>query len=544
MSGAKIAVIGWDSATFDVIRPLAQAGALPHLARLMERGGWSDLRSTQHPLSPTAWASFMTGMNPGKHGVYDFVCLHDDGAGHSQFQLSSGAHVRQPTLWARLGDAGRRVAVVNVPMTYPPAPVHGVLIAGMDTPAHARNVTHPPALLDEIEARFGPYVIDPRARGLPWQTVARFTQTYVRSLCESVQQQGEVTRHLLAGDKFDFLTVVFTAADRVQHALGHLLAGTVTPDDGIGQVYRACDAATGRILEALGDEWTILVMSDHGATSYHRVFAPNAWLAAQGYLRLRPAPRRMPFAETLAPLRRRLRRRLGQTAEGEPGLGAFLDRIIWEQTRAFAIGAFGSIYLPTRDRFRQGALAGGAAYDALCDELIAGLLALRDPQSGSAIVRAVHRRHEVYDGPYAHLAPDLLLETDDGYFVRNNLDHQQGQMVADAGRYSARSLAHTGMHTPDGILVAAGGPFAARGQQPPAHIMDLTPTILYLNGLPLPSTLDGQPLLSWLQPEYTAQQPVIWAETDAAADAAADAAYSERDAAVVAEHLRSLGYLS
>lgn len=540
---SKIAVIGWDAATFQVIRPLIEAGALPHLGQLMERGAWGSLRSTVHPLSPTAWASFMTGMNPGKHGIYDFISLREGGT----FQLTNGGDLRQQTLWSRLSEAGRTVAVMNVPMTYPPVAVNGFLIAGMDTPAHATDYTYPANLRTEIESHFGPYQIDVRARGLPWQSVAHFTDTYVDRLCASVHQQGHVARYLLEKTELDFLMVVFTATDRVQHALGHLLAGPVTPDDGIGRVYRACDAATGQILEALDEDWTIFVMSDHGACAYRRTFEPNAWLMEQGLLKLRPEPRRGPWDDYLGPASRRLRRLLGLPPGSPSGLQRFLERIVWEETAAFALGAFGSIYINARDRFPKGSITSRDTYRAVCDRIVQGMLAVRDPVNDAPIVRRIYRRDEVYQGPNAHLAPDLLLETYEDYFVRNNLDHQEGRLTAPAGRYGARSLAHTGRHTPQGILVAAGRGIVPVGEQPEAQIVDLAPTILYLNRLPVPTTMDGHPLLGWLDPAYVAAHPAQTIQEHLGGTAEGEAlgeGYSTRDAAVIEEHLRNLGYLN
>jgi predicted AlkP superfamily phosphohydrolase/phosphomutase len=287
MNARKMAIIGWDGATFDVINPLIQAGALPNLKHLMSKGAWGQLASTLHPISPTAWTSFMTGMNPGKHGVFDFVGPDEDG----RFRVVSGGAVRAETLWARLSRAGRRVAVVNVPMTYPPEPVNGFLVSGMDAPRRNQAFTHPPELARELHDRFGGYQVGVRARAVALTAVNSFTPRYVRRLCDLTRLHGEVACDLLEHHSPDFLAVVFIATDRAQHALGHLMTDGISPDDGIGQVYRACDRALGGILEKLDDDWTVLLMSDHGACAYQRVFELGTWLAMQGWLRLHPVRR-------------------------------------------------------------------------------------------------------------------------------------------------------------------------------------------------------------------------------------------------------------
>jgi predicted AlkP superfamily phosphohydrolase/phosphomutase len=482
----------------------------------------------------------MTGMNPGKHGVFDFIGMGED----EHFRVVNGGAVRAETLWARLSRAGQRVAVINVPMTYPPEPVNGFLIAGMDAPRQDRAFTHPPELESELRDRFGGYREGVRARGRIRTSVERFTARYVKELCDVTRLHGEVACYLLERHPIDFLMVVFTAPDRVQHALGHLMADGVSPEDGIGRVYRACDSALGRILERLDDDWTTLVMSDHGACAYHRVFELGTWLEMQGWLRLRPASRSSRLAESLAPARRLLARLTGQIAQGKPRLEGFLDRIVWSETRAFALGAFGSIYINTRDRFPGGIVEPGREYQAICEQIAEKLMSVRDPATREPIVHAVHQAREVYQGPCVHLAPDLLVETTNDYFVRNNLDHEEGRLTYPAGRYRGRSLAHTGRHTSEGILIAAGTPFVPGGDRIGARIIDVTPTVLYLNGLPVPSDMDGRPLLDWLDPGYCKTHPVRRAAPQPADKAARDeVSYTEQDAAAVEARLRDLGYM-
>ena len=540
VASQKIAIIGWDAATFDVALPLADTGHLPALARLMRQGGWGPLRSTRHPISPTAWASFMTGMNPGKHGIFDFVGFRPD----NRFRPLTGGALGAKTLWTHLSEAGRRVAVVNVPMTYPPEAVNGFIISGMDAPQQDRAFTHPPELEDVLYDRFGGYREGVRARGRPGTSVERFTRHYVDETCEVTRLHADITCHMLDTHSIDFLMVVFTGPDRVQHALGHLLEADVSPTDGIGRVYRACDEALQRITKRLNDRWITIVMSDHGARAYHRVFELSTWLADQGWLRLRSQARWNQVNSSLAPVWRRLRRLIGRPLPTQLHLAQFLDRIVWEQTQAFALGAFGSIYINTRGRFPQGIVAPGREYEKVCQQITSQLLSARDPETGSPVVRSVHRSVDLYEGPYTHLAPDLLIETTDAYFVRNNLDQEQDRLTYPAGRYQGRSLAHSAKHTEQGMLVASGGPFVARSNQADARIIDLAPTVLHLSGLPLPADMDGEPLLDWLDPQYCEGHPVRWSDTrSVSADADREASYDTQDEAAVESRLRDLGYL-
>lgn len=133
----RVLVIGIDGATFDLIGPWAAGGQLPYLAQLMVEGVHGPLESTLPPVTSPAWPSFATGKNPGKHSVFDFIRPLG-----GQFDLVNATSIKARTLWQILSDAGRRVGVVNVPVTYPPAPLNGFIVSGLPSPKTA-EITYP-----------------------------------------------------------------------------------------------------------------------------------------------------------------------------------------------------------------------------------------------------------------------------------------------------------------------------------------------------------------------------------------------------------------
>src|SRR5262245_31755917 len=124
MSPRRVLMIGLDGATFDLILPWVEAGKLPAFARILSGGAWGPLKSTVPPMTFPAWTSLMTGKNPGKHGVYDFTEREPGGYG---IRFVNANWVKSKTIWRLLSDAGRRVAVLSLPVTYPPEPVNGVM---------------------------------------------------------------------------------------------------------------------------------------------------------------------------------------------------------------------------------------------------------------------------------------------------------------------------------------------------------------------------------------------------------------------------------
>jgi len=112
----KVFVIGLDGATLDLIKPWASQGKLPNLDKVMRQGAYGTLRSTIHPLTAPAWTSFMTGKNPGKHGIFDFISLMPDSY---QITYNNALSRKSPSLWRMLSDAGKKVIVINVPFLVP-----------------------------------------------------------------------------------------------------------------------------------------------------------------------------------------------------------------------------------------------------------------------------------------------------------------------------------------------------------------------------------------------------------------------------------------
>ncbi|HEV3255519.1 MAG TPA: alkaline phosphatase family protein, partial [Gemmataceae bacterium] len=156
-------IIGWDGATFDLIRPWVEEGKLPVIAKILEEGSHGALRSTMPPMTFPAWTSFMTGVNPGKHGIFDFTRRRP---GKYELEFVNGGQRRAPSLWHILSQAGRRVISVSVPCTFPPEPVNGVMISGFDVPGlggagmyvDARGM-HPPELWEELNRQVGGHPI-------------------------------------------------------------------------------------------------------------------------------------------------------------------------------------------------------------------------------------------------------------------------------------------------------------------------------------------------------------------------------------------------
>jgi predicted AlkP superfamily phosphohydrolase/phosphomutase len=207
MPKPQVLIIGIDGGTFNLIDPYIRLGYLPNIASLMADGARGELRSTLTPNTCPAWKSFSTGRNPGRLGVFDW---QNKEYGSYDVHLAEPQNIPGRDLWDILGEAGKRVAVVGVPMTYPPREVNGVMLTGMLTPLDA-EFAYPEEVGREIEKQVGPWLHDPAVLTEPDED-------------DLYEEQNEITiyrthvmRHLLQEQEFDFAMVVFTATDRLQH---------------------------------------------------------------------------------------------------------------------------------------------------------------------------------------------------------------------------------------------------------------------------------------------------------------------------------------
>ncbi|MFN2164815.1 MAG: alkaline phosphatase family protein, partial [Anaerolineae bacterium] len=359
-SRPRLLIVGLDGATFDLIRPWAAASELPNIARLMAEGTSAALRSVPNQNSAPAWSSYATGKNPGKHGIYYF---NERIAGTYSTRYLNGSFRQGESWWMIASRGGKRVAVVNVPMTFPAEPVNGVMLAGLDAPGmDSPGFSYPSELIKDLQARLGPYVVEP---GLPSFMKMGRRDLAVKALFDAADKRAAYARHLLTTQSWDVFHVTFTAPDNAHHFFWkdmdpshpeHDPAEAAIYGDTIRQVYQRMDAIVGE-LAALAPDAAVMLMSDHGGGFNQRgAEYLNDWLASLGFLhtvaeqpaiagRLRQAaaaPLRWGYElldhSLSRPAKLRLVRLLPGVREQMETMLAFGD-IDWSRTQAYAYGS-------------------------------------------------------------------------------------------------------------------------------------------------------------------------------------------------------------
>jgi predicted AlkP superfamily phosphohydrolase/phosphomutase len=388
-----------------------------------------------------SWTNFMTGKNPGKHGIYGFT---DMKPGTLTLFFPNFGSVRGDTLWDVAGRAGKRVIVLNIPGTYPARPVKGSLVSGF-VAVNLERAVYPPALLPRLRA--AGYKIDVDYVNADQRADAFFADT--RTVLDA---RRRVYLDLLQRDPWDLFIGVVTECDRLHHYFWSQYVDPSAPHhEKFLDVYRQLDDVLAELVAAIPSGVPLFVVADHGHTLIHNEFYPNAWLRREGLLRF---------------------------ATDQPKGPADLD----PATKVFVLDP-GRIYLHRKGRFPLGNVGDAEAADLL-GRVREGLSALRDESPGAPAdgrpVSRIYDRDEIYQGDALESGPDLVIHFNDGYDPKGALGKTE---------VFGRS-ALTGMHTFADSLF-----FANRPGMPTdgLDIVDLAPTILHLLGLEAPPDMDGRP---------------------------------------------------
>lgn len=552
----RVMVIGLDGATLDLAEPWLKSGQLPHLAKLSQQGGYGPLRSVWPVLSPSAWASFATGVNPGRHGIFDFVQRAPDSYA---LRLVTARDLRAPTLWRLLSEAGKRVAVINVPMTYPPEPVNGVMITGLGTPEQ-QVFTHPPELSQTLRARG--YRVNKDVFYQPGREAAFLKEVY-----DLTDRVAETALDILRQEAWDFFMVVFRDTDELAHFFwkhmdashpAHKPQTDSAWSRALLEYYQHLDRWVGKLIETAGPEVDLIIMSDHGMGPLYKDVYLNEWLRQKGWLTTLASPSsstqwlgkigltRSNISRTLQTLglarfERSLRRVVGERAKLLPANNrlSFPEAIDWPHTQACSYGYHGQIFLNVLDREPQGVVEPQTAYPQLLAEVERALMEIHDPEDGRPIVSQIIPQSEAFHGPYATWGPDLVVVMRGmSYITRQGYEFSAGAKSF----FSPPNTHESGSHRIDGMFFVAGPSFRASGRLRQFSILDLAPTIMYLMGFSVAQNMDGSLLLETIKEKERTLKDLSYVYDSQTSDSGLGQ-LNEDEEKELTERLKNLGYL-
>ena len=373
----RACLIGLDGVPFGLIRSLAAGGVMPAMQRLIERGHLAQMKASLPEISSVSWTSFMTGENPGRHGIFGFTDLRE----HSyQVRYPNFLDVKVPTIWDKLGERGLKSIVINQPSTYPARKCEGALVSGFVAVELARAV-YPLSHLAALERMNYEIDIDTQK--------ARADHAYLWQALDSTLESGRRALEYFWPQDWDFLEFVITGTDRLQHYLWNALQPSHPDHSRFLEYYRKVDGVIGQVASEYERSTEgirgLYLLSDHGFTGILQEVHLNAWLEQSGYLRMEGASKNL--------------RDLG------PG------------TRAFALDP-NRIYVNTKGRFPRGTVEKGDK-QLWKDEITDALRGLE--YCGQDVVREVFDTDAIYEGPMVQNGPDLIVLGNSGFDFKGSV---------------------------------------------------------------------------------------------------------------------------
>ncbi|MFQ5634526.1 MAG: alkaline phosphatase family protein [Gammaproteobacteria bacterium] len=491
----RLLIIALQEMTPDLIDPWVERGLLPNIAALMRAGSSGRVRARAPLTTPHNWANILTGVDAGQHGVFDFWQRGATGIFH---ETSSAALLAAP-IWARLRGTGLSSTLLNLPLTWPPPDMDGVVVAGPQG-GPTRELFSTPELYDGLTAAHGAYRPQAIAPG------GRAKSDYIGLFDDETPRTARAFEFLLNARAWDFAISHFTDAAMAQHYFwADMEAGEGNPfSEVIASAYRNLDAAIGRLVRAAGRDTVVFVMSECGAGRLRSGIDLNLWLRRRRLLCPRRGRlaglRRMAEDRLLPPARRilpaRVKSALGRSSptlkNWASSSGTYLD-LDWSRTRAFARGKEGNLYVNLAGRDPHGIVQPGNEYAELLDTIERALRGLRDPGSGEPVVTDVARPAELYAGPAIEFAPDLIVDWSDAAYMTTERSRSEDAVFGERWR-KGMSWPTTGSHRYDGAVIAAGPGISAGARLGRVSHFDFLPTWLKILGRPVPDGLDGRVL--------------------------------------------------
>ncbi len=496
--GRKVVVVGFDGLSSSRVGSMVREGSLPHFKQMMQEGISGGLVSTIPPLSPPAWTSVITGVNPGKHGIYSYTKgLTSTEEDYFVVDHYSGADRSATPLWKLLSDSGKRSIFINVPFTSPPDSTDGILVAGGPHP-DSEDYAYPPELMTRFPS-------DYTLSRLPEEVKKESGLDYPEYLKSIFKDRKTAALELMDTESWDLFFIVFTVPERIQRyyscysdpnhplyteegaaAYGHLLADT----------YKEMDIALGEFEErASASGANLLALSAFGHEPVSRLLSGEDFIRAHW-----PPEGRHIFV-------------------GSPDRYRGLFAISFEKPPEV-----------NKENWEK--------YSNLAGEILEELKSLKDPESGETVIDTVYHRAQLYSGPFENRAPDIVAVEKSGYLFANWQRSSDGTIFTRPGEGSPSS-----MPGGDGILYAKGPDIATGKELSGAGVQDIVPTILYLEGASIPSYVDGKVLEQMIRQEFLDRYPVETMYQEAPLDSRKKVrTLSEEEEEALRSQLKVVGY--
>ncbi|MEW5693779.1 MAG: alkaline phosphatase family protein [Candidatus Hydrogenedentota bacterium] len=502
----KVFLLGMDGVPLELIQPWLDSGEMPTLKQIQEQSRYGTIVSCIPPSTSAAFASIMTGKNPGKHGIYDFFAKKDVSY---DFGINTFSDIKAETVWHILSRHGKKVNILNLPFTYPIKPVNGCIISGLITPHGAKDYCYPEGLLDELSLNVGDYYLH-----LDEKYEKGNVHKFIDEQNKSNKIMVDYALYMMEKKEWDFFFMHFITTDRVLHEVWHFNDPThpqydpkeVRRDGNVlKEFYIRLDREIKRVIDRLEDNTTLIIFSDHGFCGIERFINMNTWLLLNGYITLKNSIltkikyifNRYGFnyysiGKLLLKMKLTkylMRKDFEGRQAGQQKFFLSLMDVDWRKTLAFSSGFWSQIYINRKNYFKNG-IVDENEYPRLLEEIKEKLFTLRDPDTGEKLIDKVYFKKEIYSGAWLDYAPDILFEMKNKRYKPLGLaDFPSTAIIEDI-------FGCTGNHSHTGLIMIKGPEVNNYGYTiHNASIYDIAPTVLKLFNILPDNDMDGKPLI-------------------------------------------------
>lgn len=530
----RVMIIGIDGATWRILRPMMDAGRLPNIERLYSEGASGTLISTIPPLTPAAFASFHTGVNPGKHGITDFR-LYEKATG--THRLVDSTTLKYKSFSEILSVEGKTIVSINIPLTYPPKRLKGVVIGDFLSPKVYPGFVYPGEIFNNILEKSNYRIV-----GVPLKQKSHLsTDEIIKDYIDVESTRYKIARILMKRYDWDLFLIHNQSLDAVQHAFFHFLdrSSSDYSDEKyniVVEFYESMDKEIGEILGEIDNRTTVILFSDHGFKLIRKNVSVNAFLQKTGYMKRVSQRKRIltigkvkRFIEKFDSMgiRYSIYRLLGIDSRVRANLALkyYSKNNTFEDSQAFMINGcyFGNIYL--NNRFSDN--------ESLKRGLLNALKELRDPLSGEKVVSQYYISDNIFKGPYTDSMPYLFLEPSGDYSFIPGIDKNEIFSDIDYERDNS------GGHALEGVITVWGGN-VRKVENIRCNILDIAPTVLAILGIEAPAYMDGK-VLEELFYERPAVKMKSFMDGDVG-ESGDSRDYMSGDEEMIRERLKDLGY--
>jgi len=379
----KVCVVGLDGVPYSMLLELAKTGLMSTVARLIDSGHLHRMKASLPEISAVSWSNFMTGTNPGGHGIFGFT---DFKPGTYDLRIPNFLDLKAETIWDTLGEHGLKSIVINQPSTYPARRINGVMISGFVATDLSRSV-YPQNYFSTLE-QMG-YQIDVDTAkvvdnpSILWQELSKTTSSHQKALNYFWDQD------------WDFFEFVITGTDRLHHFLWLAYQDKSHPyHQAFLDFYQQIDRIIAKIINSFKKtnetEDSFFLLSDHGFTGIIQEVYLNTWLEKEGYLSF--------------------------TTSSPKSLND-----ISPKTLAFALDP-SRLYLNLKKKFPRGCVDKSDKKE-LKEEISEKLLKLE--YNGQKVIRQVFKAEEIYKGKYTSRGPDLIVLSEPGFDLKGSIKKKE-----------------------------------------------------------------------------------------------------------------------